>query len=314
MYATNTPLSPRPDVLRTPLGAVAGQPGHEIWARVGKWVSDDYSLKRSLAFGAILTGALVAFEIFNFSTTEFALQDLLGEARFLGLQWATILSIAFCGIDFAGLARLFTPSSRGWAPERRQSASLEVWYLVGAWFLGATMNAMMTWWAVSLTMIDHTIGNEVLSRGQLLTYVPIFVATLVWLTRILIIGTFSVAGERLFFRAREVATAAAREARKTQHTPEMNRQPLPARPVAHRSPNAVSHVRERHAAPAVPAHRRPAQGPKAQYVGTKAPDERELKYESFEEEEPDTHTARVRPAPKPMRMPNGVGTNGAQRD
>ena len=257
MYAANTPHSPRPEVplssrrgwARTPLGAVAGPPRHEIWARVGKWVSDDFSLKRSLTFGAILTGALVAFEIFNFSTTEFALQDLLGEARFLGLQWATILSIAFCGIDFAGLARLFPPPptsgrrpagvltrSRGWAPERRQSASLEVWYLVGAWFLGATMNAMMTWWAVSLTMIDHTIGNEVLSRGQLLTYVPIFVATLVWLTRILIIGAFSVAGERLFSRARAVATAATREARKTQRPPEMNRQPLPARPVARAGP------------------------------------------------------------------------------
>ena len=37
-----------------------------------------------------------------------------------------------------------------------------------------------------------------LSREQLLRYVPIFVAVLVWLTRILFIGSFSIAGESIF--------------------------------------------------------------------------------------------------------------------
>ena len=69
---------------------------------------------------------------------------------------------------------------------------------MGAWLLGATMNAVMTWWAVSLTLLNHDFGNEVLSREKLLLYVPIFVAILVWLTRILFIGAFSVAGEHLF--------------------------------------------------------------------------------------------------------------------
>ena len=69
---------------------------------------------------------------------------------------------------------------------------------MGAWLLGATMNAMMTWWAVNLTLLDHNFGNEVLSRQQLLEVVPPFVAVLVWLTRILFIGAFSVAGDHLF--------------------------------------------------------------------------------------------------------------------
>lgn len=143
------------------------------------------------AIGVILVVALVAFEIFNFDTTQFALESLLGEMRFLGIMWATILAIAFCSIDFAGLIRLFTPEQGSQEPKA-------VWYLTGAWLLGATLNAVMTWWAVNLTLLQHDFGNEVLSREQLLLWVPIFVAVLVWLTRILFIGAFSVAGEQLF--------------------------------------------------------------------------------------------------------------------
>lgn len=149
------------------------------------------SLPRQLVIGLILVVALIAFEIFNFDTTQYALTDLLGEVSFMGLRWATILAIAFCFIDFAGLAHLFSPES---SAER----SKEVWYLMGAWLLGATMNALMTWWAVSLTLLSHEFGNEVMSRSQLLQIVPIFVAVLVWLTRILFIGAFSVAGGHLF--------------------------------------------------------------------------------------------------------------------
>jgi hypothetical protein len=141
----------------------------------------------------------MAFELFNFDTTRYALSNLLGPVSFLGMGWASILAIAFCAIDFAGLVRLFTPESGGEQPR-------EVWYLMGAWLLGATMNALMTWWAVSLTLLNHDFGNEVLSRGQLLQIVPIFVATLVWLTRILFIGALTVTGSHLLF-----ASKAARE-------------------------------------------------------------------------------------------------------
>lgn len=146
---------------------------------------------RKAMIGVILVVALLAFEIFNFDTTRYALLNLLGDVRFIGLHWAAILAIAFCAIDFAGLVRLFTP-------EQGRSEPKEVWYLMGAWLLGATMNAVMTWWAVSLTLLNHDFGNEVLGREQLLKYVPIFVAVLVWLTRILFIGAFTVAGEHIF--------------------------------------------------------------------------------------------------------------------
>ncbi len=146
---------------------------------------------QKMVVAVILIIALVSFEIFNFDTTRFALNNLLGDVRFLGVSWAAILAIAFCSIDFAGLTRIFTP-------EREREEPKAVWYLTGAWLLGATLNAMMTWWAVSLTLLSHEFGNEVLSREQLLYWVPLFVAVFVWLTRILFIGAMSVAGEYIF--------------------------------------------------------------------------------------------------------------------
>src|SRR5262249_30010980 len=148
--------------------------------------------QRSRAFGFMIIGALLAFEIFNFSTTEFALRDVLGNLTFAGMGWATILSIAFCGIDFAGVARLFTP-------EQGRDEPAEVWYLFGAWILAAGMNASLTWWGVSVAIANHNSqGTAVLSNATLQNVVPVFVAVMVWLIRILIIGTFSVAGERMF--------------------------------------------------------------------------------------------------------------------
>lgn len=164
--------------------------------------------------GLLFIVALLAFEIFNFDTTRFALVDFLGNAGFAGLRWATVLAIAFCAIDFAGLLRFFLPE------DEAGNTPAEVWYLMGAWLLGATMNALMTWWAVNLTLLNHDFGNEVLSRGQLLEIVPIFVATLVWVTRILFIGAFTVAGGYLFnFEGtqRQAAAAQALPQRRPDH-------------------------------------------------------------------------------------------------
>lgn len=148
--------------------------------------------QRSKAFGFMIIGALMAFELFNYSTTEFALKDVLGNLSFAGIGWATILSFAFCGIDFAGIARLFTP-------EQGRDEPAEVWYLFGAWILAAAMNATLTWWGVSVAIANHTSeGTAVVSNATIQSVVPIFVAVMVWVIRILIIGTFSIAGERMF--------------------------------------------------------------------------------------------------------------------
>jgi hypothetical protein len=190
---------------------------------------------RNLVIAAVLIVALLAFEIFNFDTTRYALTSLLGEVSFAGWSWAAILALAFCAIDFAGLARLFTP-------EQGRDEPREIWFLMGAWLLGATMNAVMTWWAVSLTLLNHDLGNEVLSREQLLRIVPIFVAVLVWLTRILFIGSLTMAGEHLFdFHGRNTADHAPKTAQPPATRPQSSpapttRQAPVAPPVGMRRP------------------------------------------------------------------------------
>lgn len=150
------------------------------------------TLRRDTLFGVILIVALLAFEIFNYSTTNFALRDVLGDLRFIGIRWSTILTLAFCGIDFAGIARLFTP-------EKGRDEPAEVWYLFGAWLLASVMNAMLTWWGVSIAIMGHTpAGGVLVSQTTLTKAIPIFVAVMVWLMRVLIIGTISMAGENLF--------------------------------------------------------------------------------------------------------------------
>src|SRR5512147_1268949 len=148
---------------------------------------------RGAAWGLMIIGALLAFEIFNYSTTQFALLDVLGDLKFAGLRWASILAVAFCGIDFAGIARIFTPEQGADEPK-------EVYYLFGAWFLAAAFNAILTWWGVSVAIVSHASasGGTVVSAATMTKIVPIFVAAMILLIRVLIIGTFSLAGDRLF--------------------------------------------------------------------------------------------------------------------
>jgi hypothetical protein len=150
------------------------------------------SLKRGAIFGSILVMALISFEVSNYGITSYTLRDILGDLQFGGIYWASILAFAFCGIDFAGIARIFTP-------EQGRDEPAEVYYLFGAWLLAAGFNAMLTWWGVSIAIQNHNVqGGALLGHATMTKFVPIFVAVMVWLIRVLIIGTFAIAGERLF--------------------------------------------------------------------------------------------------------------------
>ena len=175
-------------------------------------------LRPNVAFVVMIFGALIAFEIFNFSTTDHALGDLLGDLSFWGLPWSSVLAIAFCGIDFAGIARLFTPEQGADEPK-------EVWYLFGAWLLAATMNAILTWWGVSMAVANHQVtATAVVDPAMISGIVPVFVAIMVWVIRILIIGTLSLAMDRLLHPGVEQRTAlqnawGSRAPNRVQHQP-----------------------------------------------------------------------------------------------
>lgn len=212
------------------------------------FLSERFRVKRGTLFGVLIITALIAFEIFNYSSTDFALADLLGELSFWGLRWSTILTVAFCGIDFAGIARLFTP-------EQGEDEPAEVWYLFGAWLLAATMNAMLTWWGVSIAILNHeSLGSAVVARETLLKVVPVFVAILVWLIRVLIIGTFSVAGDMLFSQDDQRLYRASRQ-RETE-----------------RARNRVRTTRQRTSTRATRPSYRPAPKPKTRSNGNTRPE------------------------------------------
>lgn len=148
-----------------------------------------HAQKRGLVFGGIVLIALLAFEVFNYSSTSFALNDILGDLSFGPLRWATILAFAFCLIDFAGIARIFTP-------EEGRDEPAEVWYLFAAWFLAATFNASLTWWGISVAM--SAAGIVPFGQTSMIKIVPVFIATMVLVIRVLLINTFAIAGERIF--------------------------------------------------------------------------------------------------------------------
>ena len=258
-------------------------------------------LQRGLLFGIILIAALGAFELFNYATTEYALSTLIGGAQVLGLNWASVLALAFCAIDFAGLARLFTPEQGADEPK-------EVWYLFGAWFLGAAMNAIMTWWAVTNVLLSlYPLGNEVVSRQTLVSVVPVFVALLVWFTRILIIGTIGIAGDRLFTLgagARRFGRSLLRQARAKPPVPASRPSGQPVR-----SQQAASNWPAYGPSRSASSPPRPAAAP-GRSPGALEEDDGELTYEPVDDEKatsvpnwprPGTNytPGRPQPAPKP---------------
>ncbi|MPM65711.1 hypothetical protein SDC9_112611 [bioreactor metagenome] len=194
-------------------------------------------VRSGAVYGIIIILAMLAFESFNYSTTAYALKDLLGNLKFGNFAWFTLLALAFCGIDFAGIARLISP-------ETRKSDVKESWYLFGAWLMAATANAALTWWGVAVAISNHTLKSAALINTDTLTrIIPLFVAILVWVIRILIIGSLSTALQRMTESKTEmpneifhtqtysnVAHSAARSASQPRPAVTVTRNPRTVRP------------------------------------------------------------------------------------
>jgi len=160
-------------------------------------------LRTGFVYALIIILAMAAFEAFNYGTTAYALKDLLGDLSFAGFSWSTLLAIAFCCIDFAGIASLIS--------QPRQRDNKDAWYLFGAWLLAGSANAALTWWGVAMAIANHPMGSsQVIDTTTLTTVVPIFVAVMVWVIRVLIISSLSTALERMTGNGRSPAGSAQR--------------------------------------------------------------------------------------------------------
>ena len=135
-------------------------------------------MKHRKVFGmvvVILMLSLVVYEVSNFPTTAFALNDLLGDLKFIGFRWVDILAVAFLSVDLAALARLATA--------RQDTNEPSEIYLVGAWFLAISLNALLVYWAVYISLISQAPSDSAV-------WLAAATAFIAWLGRLLIIGSF----------------------------------------------------------------------------------------------------------------------------
>ena len=184
----------------------------------GRFFSELRSRSSGLSL-SIIVSALLAFEIFNFSSTDFALRDMLGDQSIGWLSWSTILALAFCGMDFAGIARLLMPQQK----DRQDEPG--GWFLLGAWVLAGAMNAGLTWWGISVAVYNQPVDNAlIIDPMTFVTVVPVVVALMVWCIRILIIGALVTS----LSRPDAARQKSAAQARQNPIGFKANRQAMPA--------------------------------------------------------------------------------------
>jgi len=133
-------------------------------------------------FLLIVLGALIALEVFGYSATLFALEDILGGHGAESFSWPIILSCAFCVMDAVGVAKLLSTQK----PEDKDSGR---WYLFGAWAAAAGMNAVLTWWGISAKVYSQPVPAVMLIDPMIyVAVVPVLVSVMVWIIRMLMIG------------------------------------------------------------------------------------------------------------------------------
>ena len=152
--------------------------------RLGRMTNQFFKTLRTRSgsvYTLVIVLALAAFEIFNFSVTHFALRDMLGDYGTGMLTWPLLLALAFCAMDIAGIASILSSS---------EEADRSGWYLLGAWVLAAAMNAGLTWWGISVAIYNQPVHDVVLVDPMTyVTLVPVLVAVMVWVIRVLIVGS-----------------------------------------------------------------------------------------------------------------------------
>lgn len=97
--------------------------------------------KRASIFAYILLLGLVLFLLFNFRTTFETMSDMLG-----GDSNILLFSIAISIVDFAGLARLFTPETD------MSDESTFIWIMLFVWLVAAGVDIILTAWWVAIRM------------------------------------------------------------------------------------------------------------------------------------------------------------------
>ena len=156
----------------------------------------------SILTGRFLTGMLLlislfVFEFVNYTTNVGAVESILG-SRSVGLlfygqvSFAVLVGLAFCLVDFSGIARIFTPQ-RG----KDEPNAVRVLFIV--WLLSAVLNAGLTWWVATIWVASSYGGqNPLVNYNTVLVWAPRIIATLFFLVHFGLVYTVALVGDDLF--------------------------------------------------------------------------------------------------------------------
>ncbi len=131
----------------------------------------------------ILLVGLLAFEAFNVITTADALKAIVP----LGV--GTILAIAFCATDIAGLVRVMTPA------KTMQEEPKVVKALFGVWFSVAIINAFLTWFSLQ-SYFDVTAIKVPVVMNNVKFIIPVILSIVIFMIHFVIVYSLGVFLER----------------------------------------------------------------------------------------------------------------------
>jgi hypothetical protein len=143
---------------------------------------------RADLFALILLVGLGCFLWFNYMTTLSTLDRVLGDTKSV-----TAFAIAISMVDFAGIARVFTPETN------LKDESIFVYVMLGVWMVAAFVDIILTWWWVALQMsnagaaahIPEGIGGWML---ELFPWAVAFMEFAIRVPLVLLVGQY---GDRL---------------------------------------------------------------------------------------------------------------------
>lgn len=145
---------------------------------------------KNLVFLVVMLSAIVAFEIFNFTTTQEVLDMILGQTQIMNyLTLGTLLALGACAFDFGGLGRMLT-TEQDFRKEPR-----EVMILFVGWLLAAVFNAFLTWVAVMFAFDTGGQLPSVLAGKQQL--VAAGIAVFVFVIRFILIFGFATFSDKI---------------------------------------------------------------------------------------------------------------------
>lgn len=128
----------------------------------------------------------VALELVNWTTSEGALLLFLGRTQVIGLYIASLLALAFCGVDLLCLWRITTPAARA------EDESKTVVLMLVMWVVGTLLNAVLTYFSLKHTMSQTTAWQSDIWQGfNPLDVLPVALAGGVWVTRVSLIWTLA---------------------------------------------------------------------------------------------------------------------------